>query len=187
MSEDFTIHRLCYFYAIMQDLRRSFYSERLQMDPIHLNDSSFVFELLNTKGWIQNIDDKKIHHLQDAELYIQKLNDNPNFNYWVIRLSTNHTSIGVVSCMQRDYLPYADIGFALLPSFEGHGYALEASRALLKTLSELDFTEYLMATVLPDNLSSVNLIKKLGLEYDHDILENDHTLEVYKILLSTLK
>ena len=57
-----------------------------------------------------------------------------------------------------------DIGFALLPAYEGKGYALESSQAIItqaiKTFGVKKINGYTNQT----NLASQKLLKKLGLK-----------------------
>ncbi len=98
-------------------MKQNFKTKRLLLDIVSTTDWNFISELVNTEGWIEFIGDKNIHSKEDSIAYINKILDNPNFTYWVIRLRDTNIPIGVVSFIKRDYLKYYDIGFALLPSF----------------------------------------------------------------------
>lgn len=137
-------------------------------------DSHFIFELLNTQGWITYIGHRNIHNEADALGYIQKINENLNAFYWVITLSETHTPIGLVTLIKRDYLDIRDIGFALLPAYSGQGHAYEATKAVLEYLDE-----NIVAITLPENKSSIKLIEKLGLKFEKIIEKEDQNLLFY--------
>ena len=189
----------CYFSRYMDAaLKTTFESNRLFIRPVQLEDNHFMFELLNTPGWLVNIGDKHITSLADADRYIQRLMDDAGSNYWVMLLKSDlltegsesqafEIRIGVVTCMQRSYLPNVDIGFALLPLYERQGYAYEGARALLVMLTSRVQSTFILATTLPSNTSSIQLIKKLGLQFEKTIVEHDLLLHVYKILMDQLK
>ena len=100
-------------------------------------------------------------------------------NYWVVKLKEDLTSIGIITLMKRDYLDHPDIGFAFLPGYNGHGYAYEAADDILKNIFNDKKLPHILATTMPENIRSVNLLKKLGLRFEKEI-ENDNTkLHVY--------
>lgn len=61
-------------------------TERLKIQPITILDASFIYDLLNTKDWIEFIGNRNIICLKDAENYILKINANRNYFYHTIFL-----------------------------------------------------------------------------------------------------
>jgi len=47
-----------------------FETERLLLKPTQLEDASFIFELLNSPGWLENIGNRNIGSLEEAKEYI---------------------------------------------------------------------------------------------------------------------
>jgi len=56
----------------------------------------------------------------------------------------------------------AEIGYTLLPEARGHGYAIEAVRALFDWATRVHGVHRFRASVAPDNERSLNLIGRLG-------------------------
>ena len=108
-------------------MTKKFHTERLSLIPLNVNDATFIFHLVNTKGWIQFIGDRKILNVGLSRIYVQNLLDNANINYWVVHLKKEKIPIGVVTIIKKDYLPFHDIGFAFLEKYQGKGYAFEAA------------------------------------------------------------
>src|SRR5215217_4875843 len=104
-------------------------TERLLIKPLTLTDDNFILELLNTEGWIRFIGNRNINTPLEARDYIQKILENENIKYWVVKLKDNQYAIGIVTYIKRDYLEHHDIGFAFLPNFAKNGYAYEATNA----------------------------------------------------------
>ena len=161
-------------------------TDRLILKPLELSDSPFIQELVNTKGWLTFIGDRNIKSNADAISYIQKIIDNNKLTYWVVQNSDN-TKIGVITLIKREHLPFYDIGFAFLPSFQGKGYAYEASKTVLEYI--IDTTDYqaILATTIPGNKSSIKLIEKLGLSYYKTALQNDKEQSLYRLDLDKLR
>ena len=143
-------------------------TERLLLRPIHLKDAEFIVDLVNSEGWLKFIGNRNVSDKNDAEKYIQKILDTPNFYYNVFELKETQKPIGIVTFLQREDEKFPDIGFALLPEFEKNGYAHEASKSYLEAIEKGNQYEKIIAITMPDNKKSVNLLKKLGLEYQHD-------------------
>src|SRR4051794_25146970 len=102
-------------------------TSRLMIKPLTLEDNNFIFELVNTKGWLKFIGKRNITSLHESSAYIQRILENENIFYWVVKLRDNQHSIGIITYIKRTYLDHHDIGFAFLPKFCNKGYAYEAT------------------------------------------------------------
>ncbi|HMT30547.1 MAG TPA: GNAT family N-acetyltransferase [Bacteroidia bacterium] len=152
---------------------------RLTINPISINDYAFIQSLLNTPGWIQFIGDRKIHSEEAAKNYLQKILDNPNVHYWIVRLKDGGVPIGIVTFMIRNYLEDYDFGFAFLPEYGKQGFAFEAASEVLKELKKNPEYKQILAITLPENISSINLLERLGFMYDKNILIDNEELKLF--------
>ncbi|MEP7143259.1 MAG: GNAT family N-acetyltransferase [Ferruginibacter sp.] len=162
-------------------MQNSFITERLSIDLVTINDDGFILELVNSKGWLDYIGDRGIHSKEEAVSYIEKILNNQNFTYWVVRLKDNNIPIGIISFIKRSYLKHYDIGFAFLPNFEGHGYGFEAAKEVLLKVIQHPEHLYILATTVPQNINSIKLLKKLGLQFNEEIKVENEMLQVYSI------
>jgi [ribosomal protein S5]-alanine N-acetyltransferase len=153
---------------------------RLSLQPLSLNDAAFVFELVNTQGWLQFIGNRHVSNLETSRHYIQKLMDNSNIQYWVVRLNENRIPMGIVTFIKRDYLEYHDIGFAFLPQYGNQGYAYEATRTVLNALKTEGHPK-IWATTLEENVLSIKLLEKLGFHFAKTITVENTMLQLYGI------
>tara|TARA_R110000764_G_scaffold194805_1_gene280043 strand:- start:241 stop:741 length:501 start_codon:yes stop_codon:yes gene_type:complete len=161
-------------------------TERLYLTRAKLKDSNFIFELLNSTSWLKYIGDKNITTKNKAKEYIQEtlINsyDKNGFGLLLIKLKDD-TSIGLCGFLKREYLEHADLGFALLPIYEGFGYAFEATYAIMEFgESELDFKK-VMAICMETNQRSLQLLSKLGFKKIDTITPSEASEEL--LLLST--
>ena len=111
-------------------MQLNFTTERLNLQPLNKNHAAFIFELLNTVGWLKFIGNRYIHTNIDAVNYIERINSNTAIKYWAVHSKLSNEAIGLVTLIKRDYLQNSDIGFAFLPKFSGNGFAYEASNSL---------------------------------------------------------
>lgn len=159
----------------MQDL----YTERLFITSLNATHSEFIIELLNSAGWLKFIGERNIRTSADAENYINKINNAENLTYWVAELKETNTPIGIVTLIKRDYLDNHDIGFAFLPQYAKQGFALEATKTVLKEVMQKQQFERMLATTIPENVSSINLLQKLGLQFQEEIEPDGAKLQVF--------
>lgn len=161
----------------LNQMQDHFSTQRLLLDLVTESDHAFILAIVNSEGWLRFIGDRNIHSTEESIAYIKRIKDTPDFFYWIVRLKDSHTPIGIISFLKRSYLDHFDIGFALLPDFVGFGYAHEAAEAVLSAAK----TQYapILATVVPQNSSSIRLLTKLGFHFDKEINLQDLTLHVY--------
>ena len=160
-------------------MKDTFETERLLLSKVTFEDAPFIFELVNTPGWIKFIGDRNIKTLDDSQKYIDKLLNTPKLTYWVVKSKSTQDELGVITFMKRDYLDHYDIGFAFLPQHMHKGYAFEASKEVLDyVLKELKM-QAVVATTLPDNIDSIRLLGKLGLQFEKRIAIEKLELLVY--------
>ncbi|GAA4733852.1 GNAT family N-acetyltransferase [Flavisolibacter ginsenosidimutans] len=150
---------------------------RLLLGEIAENDHAFILELLNTKGWLQFIGDRKVRTKEEAVQYIKKILAIGTIKYWVVRLRDTKAAIGIVSFLKRDYLEHFDLGFAFLPQYEGKGYAFEAAGEVLKRARENH--PIVLATTIAENKKSIALLLKLGFVFKEQVVNGKDRLHVY--------
>lgn len=152
---------------------------RLLLTPLTVADAPFILELVNTEGWLQFIGNRNITSPPEATAYIQKILANPNISYWVVQRKDNQQPIGIVTFIKREYLEHLDIGFAFLPNVAKHGYAYEATSAVLHKLISERHLSHILATTVPENTNSIKLLKKIGLVFEKEMGVGTEKIHVY--------
>lgn len=145
---------------------KSFTSKRLIIRPTFEQDDKLIFQLMNTPKFINYVGDRKISSINDAKNYIKvkmlaQLYLMGYSSYTLINKS-NGDKIGICGLYNRAGVDGIDIGFSILPHFERLGYAYESSSRLIKGAFEELEVEEIKAITNQDNISSKNLLKKLG-------------------------
>jgi len=74
--------------------------------------------------------------------------------------------IGIAGLVDREGVDHVDIGYGLLPNFRGKGYAFEATKAIYDYGYKQLKLEKIVAIVNPDNPTSIQLLSKLGMEFE---------------------
>lgn len=142
---------------------------RLLLRPSEFADAPFILRLLNEPSFLENIGDKGVRSLTDAEDYLRT---GPMDSYqrhghglMAVVLPDTGQPIGMCGLLKRDYLEHADLGYAFLPEFGSQGYAREAAEGvLLQGRQRLGLT-HTLALVTPTNQRSIRLLEKVGFSF----------------------
>lgn len=162
-------------------------SERLYLKPVAVTDVDFIMELQNSPKWLKYIGDRKLRTKADTVAYIEDkmlshFKKHGYGNYVVCKKET-HQKLGTCGIFNRAGMETCDIGFALLPKFEGLGYGFESASVLLECAKTNFKLEKIGAIVLPENRASIKLIEKLGLQYVKKVIlpDDDEVLDYYEL------
>ena len=133
-------------------------------------DAEFVFELLNTPKFLKYIGDRGVGSVEQAREFIENRYRQSyrehGFGLYTVELKHGQKSVGMCGFVKRDYFEHPDLGFALLPDFEGKGYGFEAASDVLKYGRDTLGFSRVLAITSQDNDVSVKLLEKLGFRFD---------------------
>lgn len=161
-------------------------TNRLLISEFTLKDAPFFLELVNSPNWIKFIGDRKTKTVKEAENRIReghlKSYKTSGFGFYKLLLKAeNNKPIGTCGLIKRDTLEDVDIGFAMLPDYEGIGIAYEASVAVIKLAKQTFKLKKLVAITNPNNKKSIKLVEKLGFTYENKVkpFEDDEELLLF--------
>ena len=160
-------------------------TQRLILRKLKLNDTAFIIELVNSPGWLQYIGYRNIHTTEDAIRYLEdgplKSYEQNGFGLLLIQLKTTKAPIGMCGLLKRDALPLPDLGYALLPAYEGKGYITEATSAYLAYVEQQLQIEKLMAITNLDNAKSIRVLEKLNFVFERymNLSGDDHSVRLF--------
>lgn len=141
-------------------------TDRLLLQRLTPDDAEFILELVNEPAWLQFIGDRGVHDLDEARAYIASgataMYERHGFGPYVIIRKADGVKLGLCGIFRRDYLPDADLGFALLTRFSGFGYAREAALATVAHAYNDLGLKRIVAITNPANRPSVRLLESIG-------------------------
>jgi [ribosomal protein S5]-alanine N-acetyltransferase len=141
-------------------------TERLILRQFSPADASLILELLNEPSFIQNIGDRGVRTLADAERYIETgpaaSYARNGFGLYLVQLKESNESIGMCGLIKQDALEDVDVGYAFLPRYWSRGYAIESVLALLEYAKSIIRLKRVVAIVDPSNQGSVRVLEKAG-------------------------
>ena len=167
-------------------------TNRLIISKIRLDDAAFFLELVNIPNFIKYIGDRNLKTVEDAKTYLKngtlKSDDDFGFGFYKLLLKEeNNKAIGTCGLVKREQLDNVDIGFAMLPEYEGKGFGYESCIAVLKLAKEQFKLNKVLAITLPTNNNSIKLLEKIGLSYEKRVkpFEDDEELLLFAKNLNT--
>lgn len=144
-----------------------FETNRLILKPTSLSDSELIFMMMNAPKFKKYVGDRNITSIKKAEKYIEEkmipqLQTLGYSNYTIIKKS-NNLKIGVCGLYSREGIEGIDIGFGILPNFEGAGYAFEAANKLKEAAFENFQIQKIKAITSENNFASQKILEKLNM------------------------
>lgn len=144
-------------------------TSRLRLDPLTRDAAPEIFMLMShpevMAHWdVPEIDDPDMV----AEVVGQQVADTSvdRARYWVLRTAEDGQFVGVCDLSQIDHQHHrADVGFMLRREAWGHGYALEAMRAIVAHAAGEGF-KTLTARTHVGNRRSEALLENLGFKFE---------------------
>ena len=167
-------------------------TNRLLLMEFVKNDSQELFKMRSDDRVLKYLDRDTHKTVEESELMIEEMirsyNNKEGIN-WIIREKDTLNVIGYIGYwrMIRKNVR-AEIGYAMKPEYWGNGYMQEA----LTKVIEFGFNEFYLhsieGNVNPGNVSSINLLEKLGFKkeayFREDYLYNGRFLDtaIYSLL-----
>lgn len=94
--------------------------------------------------------------------------DGPTEGDWVqLAVERDGTVIGDLACSIRSGGGIAEIGYTMHPDHQGAGLATEAAAELVRHLVEERDVHRIEAQLDPENVASMRLLERIGMEYSH--------------------
>ena len=143
-------------------------TERLRLRWFTDADADFVRALLNDPGWLANIGERNVRTRRQARTWIATRHTATygrlGFGFWGVERKSDTRLLGMCGLIKRDTLMEADVGYALMPEFRGHGYAREAAAACLRYAQDVLGLAEVWGITGPDNAASAAVLQQIGLQ-----------------------
>lgn len=141
-------------------------TKRLKLELISKSHIESVFKIYSSYSVCQYYDLEQYTERTEAEDHVTRW-----LNYYAtgkqIRFAIVLSDIVIGTCGLYQINPHhrrAYLGYDLLPDYQGNGYALEAVEAMINQTRVQYDLHRIQAHVIPENISSVNLLEKMGFQ-----------------------
>ncbi len=99
-------------------------------------------------------------------LVAESLRADPSYSQWVrlIAHRADNVAIGTIGVKELpDSTGTVEIGYDIVPDYQGHGYATEAAKALIGWAFSQPGVKRVVAECLSDNVASAHVLQKAGM------------------------
>ncbi len=147
------------------------FTTRLILRPLNVNDVNTIFALRSDHRNNQYLDRPPCQTTEDAAAFITSIltkTENSGLKYWVISLKDSDTLIGTICLYNQDENSQsAEIGFELLPDFQGQGYMYESVNNVIEYAKNALYLKSINACTHHLNHKSIKVLRQCGfLEID---------------------
>jgi ribosomal-protein-alanine N-acetyltransferase len=147
-------------------------TERLVLRQLTMQDDADLFSLRSNEQVNQYLDRPKTLSVEDAREFIRKILtgvENSKWFYWALCLKTDPALIGTICIWNIDAKQSkAEIGYELLPSFQGKGLMQEAIVNVIDFgLQQLQLAK-IEAWTVNGNIQSIKILERNGFKRDID-------------------
>jgi RimJ/RimL family protein N-acetyltransferase len=160
-------------------------TERLILREQTEDDAAAVLRLGSDPLVMRYLGDPAPTNLEEARAILR---DHPiadyhkyGFGRWAVVLKSTGENIGFAGLKFLPELQEVDIGYRLLSEHWGKGIATEASRPAIAYGFKVLQLERIIGLVDPENVASVNVLKKLGLNFIGTIDQHSKPTDKYAI------
>ena len=103
-----------------------------------------------------------------------------NHGRWAVHTKPDLEFIGWCGLKTRPERNEVDLGYRFLKSSWGKGYATEAAFASLKYGFEKLGLEMITGRAMPQNIASIRVLEKCGMQYSREEIVDDHPAKTYE-------
>lgn len=162
-------------------------TENLTLRPLSIEDDNEIYALRSDLNVALYLDRPLAVTIADAREFINKIisGNNKTGIYWVITQKNKTKLIGTI-CLWNFSADKAkaEIGYELLPAYQGKGIMQEAITAVLKYVFDIMKFDLIEAEVAAGNSKSIRLLEKNGFKYSGTTPNSDKevlTMLIYKL------
>ncbi|MCS4228840.1 GNAT family N-acetyltransferase [Sphingobacterium sp. BIGb0165] len=149
-------------------------TDKLVLKPVELSDLQDMYYLRTNPQVAKYIERDVNKNLEEIKQFIELVRKN-NF-YFTINTIAPSEFIGTITLWNIDRSTnYAEIGYELLPQFQGKGLMSEAVKAILDyAFNEAGF-EYIEAYTHRENITSKKLLERVGFKLVVGKIDEDNS------------
>ncbi len=153
-------------------------TERLLLRRMTLDDAEAMFALRSSERVAKYIDRPLARNIEDAHSFINSINEGITIDkwvFWAICLRENPTLLGTICLWNFAYKPLrADVGYELLPKFQGQGIMREALQKVIAYGFDTLHLHMAEAYTHAHNDGSVKLLERAGFIRER-IFQEEHS------------
>ena len=152
-------------------------TERLLLRRVDNNDYKEVLALRSNPETMKYIPRPLLKNEEEAFAHIAMIENkiiNKEGINWAITIKDDHRLIGIIGHYRIQVENYrAEIGYMILPEFNGQGIVTEAVKEVVKYGFDIMKLHSIEAVIDPDNIASAKVLEKIGFVKEAHFKENE--------------
>jgi [ribosomal protein S5]-alanine N-acetyltransferase len=159
-------------------------TERLILREHSLEDAPFFFELNSNYHVVKYTGDSSFKMIEEAETivrYVMNQYKENGYARWLVELKGTKAPIGWCGLKYHSDTKETDIGYRFLESAWGKGYATESAKACIDYGFKHFNLKRIIGDAMKENTASINVFKKIGMNYLKDSLLDGIESVIYEI------
>jgi len=153
-------------------------TDRLILREMKKSDSEFIFRLRSDESVNKFIKRERMKFKHEADQFIDMIiagTKENKWKSWIITLKSDLNMIGSI-CLWNFSADRktAEIGYDLLPSFQGNGYMNESTKSVIQYGFEVLKLESIDAFTNKKNIKSISLLNKNGFKLNESRIDDDN-------------
>ena len=159
-------------------------TERLIIREHVLSDAPFFFTLNSNYNVVKYTGDSSFKTIEEAEKIVQYVMNQykeNGYGRWLVAEKETGNPIGWCGLKFHADTKETDIGYRLLESAWGKGYATESAKACIDYGFKHFKLNRIIGDAMKENTSSINVFKKLGMTYLKDSLLDNIESVIYEL------
>ncbi|OXA79139.1 ribosomal-protein-alanine N-acetyltransferase [Flavobacterium aquidurense] len=161
-------------------------SERLTLRKLSKKDAAAILQLRSNTEINKFLDRKPSKSVEDALNFINNIIDHESEElfYWAITKTGEDKLMGTICLFDfSSDLKKCEIGYELLPEYQGQGIMAEAAKKVIAFASKTLEIETIEALTHKDNQSSTKLLQKLNFKKLDDKVEDNPNLIRFRLTI----
>lgn len=160
-----------------------FESERLYVKPFTEADADNFFALNGDAEIMQYIRDPKTREESDVflELNLKCYNEYPGLGRFAVFTKGDHAFVGSFSLLSIDNSENIHLGYALLKTFHGKGFATELVKASFDYVFQTIPNDHVHALTVAENVGSQKVLLKCGFRFKETMQHEGDEVMVFEL------
>ncbi|WP_310603916.1 GNAT family N-acetyltransferase [Anaerosporobacter sp.] len=161
-------------------------TKRLVIRELTVDDIKIMYQIYQdpkVKEFIDDIDNYLQTEIDKHKAYIKNVYSFFGYGLWGVFKKDSNELIGRCGIQNRtiDERMEIELGYLLDGNHWGMGYALECTKAVLSYAFEYLGIQRIVASIDTRNVRSIGLAKKIGMDLEKEITDNNHQCYLYVI------
>jgi len=152
---------------------RRFELQRINIRGIEKKDAAGIFSIRNDLNMIQYTGIPQMLTMTDAVEFARTRIEgmkNDRWIYWIISDKSTDELMGTICVFNFDEEKTScDIGYELLPAFQGQGFVADAMDAIIAYCFQVLSIKKIYADINEENLDSIQVVKRAGFTFTKEL------------------